>query len=152
MFCPFNFPRRFSHVCSQQPLAVPPPYAAIQPPPLPRPHAATRQTTGHRAGASLHGSEWDTLPDQYLCISCPFAQVSSLIITVRWSFNELAGRTAGRAGVTFPHAWAELDRLQRHRVGGRQHRWHYSCLCRVESNTPKPIFKMLPAVSISKSG
>lgn len=118
----------------------------------PHPHAATRETTGHRAGASLRGSEWDSQPDQYLCISCPFAQVSSLIITARWSFNELAGRAEGRAGVTFPHAWAELDHLQRHGDRTRQHRWHYSHLCCVESNTLKAIFKMLPAVSIGRSG
>lgn len=67
------------------------------PPPNPHPPPAhpSGETTGHRAGASLHASERDTQPDQYLCISCPFAQVSSLIITARWSFNELAGRWGG---------------------------------------------------------
>lgn len=90
--------------------------------PPPNPHAATRETTGHRAGASLRGSEWDTQPDQYLCISCPFAQVSSLIITAWWSFNELAGRAEGRAGVTFRHACAEWDHLQQHGDATRQHR------------------------------
>lgn len=89
-----------SHLWLSRHYTQPPPGPAMQRPVKPQ---------APEAGASQRGSEWDTQPDRYLCISCPFAQVSSLIITARRSINELAGRAEGRAGVTFPRAWAEAD-------------------------------------------
>lgn len=85
--------------------------AATPLPPTPT-HPAW-ETTGHRAGASLYGLEQGSQPNQYLCISCPFAQVSSLIITAWRSFNALAGWAKGRACVTFPRPCLDLDHLHR---------------------------------------
>lgn len=113
------------------------------------PHAATGETTGQQAGASLRDSEWDTQPDQYLCISCPFAQVSSLIITAWRSFNELVARAKGRAGVTFPHAWAELDRLQQH--GDRRDKATLVTLLLALLCGQQGDFEMFPAVFTSKN-
>lgn len=80
-------------------------------PPL---HTAAWETTGHQAGASLYGLEQGSRPNQYLCISCPFAQVSSLIITAWRSFNVLAGWAKGRGCVTFPRPWVDLDHIHGH--------------------------------------
>lgn len=77
-------------------------------------HTAAWETTGHQAGASLYGLEQGSRPNQYLCISCPFAQVSSLIITAWRSFNVLAGWAKGRGCVTFPRPWVDLDHIHRH--------------------------------------
>lgn len=51
----------------------------LLPPPLHRQQPGKPQA--QRAGARLHGSEQGSRPNRYLCTSCPFAQVSSLIIT-----------------------------------------------------------------------
>lgn len=75
---------------------------------------AAWETTGHQAGASLYGLEQGSRPNQYLCISCPFAQVSSLIITAWRSFNALAGWAKGRGWVTFPRPWLDLDHTDKH--------------------------------------
>ena len=83
------------------------------PPPSP-PQTAAWETTGHQAGASLYGLEQGSRPNQYLCISCPFAQVSSLIITAWRSFNALAGWAKGRGCVTFPRPWVDLDHTHGH--------------------------------------
>lgn len=80
-------------------------------PPL---QTAAWETTGHQAGASLYSLEQGSRPNQYLCISCPFAQVSSLIITAWLSFNALAGWAKGRGCVTFPHPRVDLDHMHRH--------------------------------------
>lgn len=81
-------------------------------PPLPQ--TAAWETTGHQAGASLYALEQGSRPNQYLCISCPFAQVSSLIITAWRSFNVLSGWAKGRGCVTFPRPWIDLDHIHRH--------------------------------------
>lgn len=82
--------------------------------PPPTPQTAAWETTGHQAGASLYSLEQGSRPNQYLCISCPFAQVSSLIITAWRSFNALAGWAEGRGCVTFPRPWVDLDQIHRH--------------------------------------
>lgn len=86
----------------------------LRPPHPPTSQTAAWETTGHQAGASLYGLEQGSRPNQYLCISCPFAQVSSLIITAWRSFNALAGWAKGRGCVTFPRPWVDLDHIHRH--------------------------------------
>lgn len=71
-------------------------------PTAPPPQTAAWETTGHQAGACLYALEQGSRPNQYLCISCPFAQVSSLIITAWRSFNVHAGRAKGRLCDLFP--------------------------------------------------
>lgn len=86
--------------------------------PPPAPHlplqTAAWETTGHQAGASLCSLEQGSRPNQYLCISCPFAQVSSLIITAWQSLNAFAGWAKGRGWVTFPRPWVDWDHIHRH--------------------------------------
>lgn len=86
-------------------------------PPAPLRHTAARGTTGHQAGASPCGLQQGSWLDQYLCISCPFAQVSSLIITAWRSLNALAGWAKGRDYVTFPRPWVDLERVRRNGDG-----------------------------------
>lgn len=88
--------------------------APSTPAPLRPPQTAAWETTGHQAGASLYGLEQGSRPNQYLCISCPFAQVSSLIITAWRSFNALTGWAKGRGCVTFPRPWVDWEHIHRH--------------------------------------
>lgn len=97
----FRCNRDVTDSCQRRPGFTPRPTA---PPPQPtRPRTAGWETTGHRAGASLCGLEQGSQPDQYLCISCPFA--SGLFINNYWLAElQCAGwwGAKGRARVTFP--------------------------------------------------